>query len=150
MKKNLRIIYLLIFLSVIFMQAQQGLAVDDKSDKTDAKSSAKIAVAAVGDSVTSKISDKTGRAPYFLIFDCSGAFIKAIKNTAQGQRGGASSSVTALLKKESVKTLIAVKFGAKMEKNLKAAGIEYLEHSGIAKEVVDTIIKSKRSKDVQK
>jgi predicted Fe-Mo cluster-binding NifX family protein len=150
MKKNLRIVYLLLFLSAFFMHTLQGLAVDDNSDKDDAKSSAKIAVAVVGDSDTSKISDKTGRAPYFLIFDCSGSFIKAIKNPAQDQRGGVSSSVIALLKKESVKTLIAVKFGAKMENNLKAAGIEYRQHSGIAKEVVETVIKSKRSKDAQK
>lgn len=150
MKKNFRIVYLLLFLSAFFMHTLQGLAVDDNSDKDDAKSSAKIAVAVVSDSDTSKISDKTGRAPYFLIFDCSGAFIKAIKNPAQDQRGGVSSSVIALLKKESVKTLIAVKFGAKMENNLKAAGIEYRQHSGIAKEVVETIIKSKRSKDAHK
>jgi len=151
MKKNFRIVYLLLFLSAFFMHTLQGLAVNDNPDKGDAKSSAKIAVAVVGDSDTSKISDKTGRAPYFLIFEyCNGSFIKAIKNPAQDQRGGVSSSVIALLKKESVKTLIAVKFGAKMENNLKAAGIEYLEHSGIAKEVVETIIKSKRSKDAHK
>jgi len=90
-----------------------------------------------------------GRAAYFLIFDCNGEFIKSIKNPAQNQKGGASSSVTALLKKESVKTLIAVKFGAKTETNLKAAGIEYRAHSGTARKVVDTILNSKRSKDAK-
>ena len=137
MKKNLRIVYLVLFLSMIFMQ-QQGFA---GTNKYDAKSPDKIAVAAETGTESSKISDKTGRAPFFLIFDDSGAFIKAIKNPAQYQQGGASSRVTTLLKKESVKTLIAVKFGAKMENNLKAAGIEYLKHSGTAKEVVESIIK---------
>ncbi len=137
MKKNLRIVYLVLFLSMIFMQ-QQGFA---EKNKDDAKSPDKIAVAAESGTESSKISDKTGRAPFFLIFDDSGAFIKAIKNPAQYQQGGASSRVTTLLKKESVKTLIAVKFGAKMENNLKAAGIEYLQHSGTAKEVVESIIK---------
>jgi len=137
MKKNLRIVNLVLFLSMIFMQ-QQGFA---ETNKDDAKSPVKIAVAAETDTELSKISDKAGRAPFFLIFDGSGAFIKAIKNPAQYQQGGASSRVTTLLKKESVKTLIAVKFGAKMENNLKAAGIEYLEHSGTAKEVVESIIK---------
>ncbi len=120
------------------MQEQQSLA---GTIKVDAKSPDKIAVAAESGTESSKISDKAGRAPFFLIFDGSGAFIKAIKNPAQYQQGGASSRVTTLLKKESVKTLIAVKFGAKMENNLKAAGIEYLEHSGTAKEVVESIIK---------
>lgn len=147
MKKNLRIIYLVLFLSMIFMQEKQGLA---GMIKDDAKSPDKIAVAAESGTETSKISDKAGRAPFFLIFDCSGTFIKAIKNPAQYQKGGASSSVTTLLKKESVKTLIADKFGAKMENNLKAAGIEYLEHSGTAKEVVESFIKNKRSQDAHK
>ena len=147
MKKNLRIVYLVLFFSMIFMQEQQSLA---GTIKDDAKSAVNIAVAAESGTETSKISDKAGRAPFFLIFDSSGAFIKAIKNPAQYQQGGASSSVTALLKKESVKTLIAVKFGAKMENNLKAAGIKYLEHSGTAKEVVETLIKNKRNKDANK
>jgi len=129
------------------MQEQQGLA---GMIKDDAKSPVKIAVAAESGTESSKISDKAGRAPFFLIFDSRGAFIKAIKNPAQYQQGGASSSVTTLLKKESVKTLIAVKFGAKMENNLKAAGIEYLEHSGIAKEVVESLMKNKRNKDAHK
>ena len=147
MKNNLRIVFLALFLIVIFMQPKQGLAGTDKDDK---KSSAKIAVAAESATESSKISDMAGRAPFFLIFSSSGAFIKAIKNPAQYQQGGASSSVTDLLKKESVKTLIAVKFGAKMKNNLKAAGIEYREHSGTAKEVVVSLIKNKRSKDAYK
>jgi len=147
MKVNLRIVCRILFFSVIFMQAQHGLA---GTDKDDAKFQANIAVAAESGTELSKISDKASRAPYYLIFNCSGTFIKAIKNPAQGQRAGASTSVTALLKKESVKILIAVKFGAKMETNLKAAGIEYREHSGTAKEVVDTIMKNKGSKDAHK
>jgi len=147
MIKNSRIVYLVLFLGVIFMQAQQDLA---GKDKEDAKSPTKIAVAAEGSTESSKISDKAGRAPFFLIFDQNGAFIKAIKNPAQNQQGGASSSVTALLKKEGVKTLIAVKFGDKMKNNVKAAGIDYSEHSGTAREVVETIIKSKQNKNAHK
>lgn len=148
MKKNFRIVYLLLLLSVMFMQAQQGLA---GTDKKEAKvSAAFIAVAAESSNDSSQISNLAGRAPYFLIFDSDGEFIKSIKNPAQNQKGGASSSVTALLKKESVKTLIAVKFGSKMETNLKAVGIEYSEHSGSAMKVINEIIKSKRSKDAKK
>ena len=136
MKKNLKIIYLVLFCGIL-IPAQPGLSA---MDKPGAESTVNIAVAAENSTESSSISDKAGRAPYFLIFDGSGAFIKAIKNPAQYKQGGASSSVTALLKKESVKTFIAVNFGAKMKTNLKAAGIEYHEHTGIAKEVVETII----------
>jgi len=139
MKNNLRIVYLVLSLSVITIQPQQCLA---GTNKDNAKPADKIAVAAESGTKSSRISDMAGRAPFFLIFDSSGAFIKAIKNPARDQQGGASSSVTALLKKESVKTLVAAKFGAKMEKNLNAAGIGYLERSGTAKVVVETIIKN--------
>ena len=150
MKKNVRIFYLIVSISAFFMQSLQDLVADDKSINRDTQSAAVIAVSAVGDSELSEISDKAARAPYFLIFDNRGLFVKAIKNPAQNRRGGASTQVTALLKKESVKTLIAVKFGTKMENNLKSAGIQYLKHSGIAKEVVDKIINSKRNKDDNK
>jgi len=138
MKKELGIISLALCLCLICIQPQQCLA---GTNRDNAKPLDKIAVAAESDTESSKISDNAGRAPFFLIFDSKGAFIKSIKNAAQYQQGGASSSVTALLKEESVTSFIAVKFGAKMEKNLKAAGIEYLERSGSAKEVVATIIK---------
>jgi len=146
MKKNLRIIYLVLLFCGILMPAATGLSAMDKSgDET----SVNIAVAAENSTESSKISDIAGRAPFFLIFNGNGVFIKAIKNPAQNQQGGASSSVAALLKEESVKTFIAVEFGAKMENNLKAAGIEYHEHEGIVKEVVENIIKNKSNKDAQ-
>jgi predicted Fe-Mo cluster-binding NifX family protein len=150
MKKNVRIFYLIVSVSAFFTQALQGLVVDEKSTNGDTQSTNLIAVSAVGDSELSDISDKAARAPYFLIFDDSGLLIKAVKNPAQNQRGGASTHVAALLKKESVKILIAAKFGTKMQNNLKSAGIQYLKHSGIAKEVVGKIIKSKRSKNAKK
>jgi len=147
MKKNLRIVYLVLFFSALFMQAQQGLA---GTDKKETKAKAYIAIAAESGTESSKISNLAGRAPYFLIYDCSGAFIKSIKNPAQDRKGGISATVTALLKKESVKKLIAVKFGAKMETSLKAAGIEYSANSGTANKVVTDIMKNKRSEDAKK
>lgn len=150
MRKYFSIVYLVLFFSIVFVQAQSGQAVTNKSDADKSKSSAKIAVAAVGNSETSKISDKAGRAPYYLIFDCNGVFIKAIKNPAQGQRGGASSAVANLLVKESVKTVIAGRFGDKMKNILKTYKIEYHEQTGIAKKIVEAMIKNKRSKNAQK
>ena len=141
--KKLRIVFMVLF-SVILIPVQPDLSAMDQSD---AESTVKIAVAAESSTESSKISDTAGRAPFFLIFDGNGAFIKTIKNPAQYQQGGASSSVTALLKKELVKILIAVEFGAKMENNLKAAGIEYRKHTGIAKEVVETLINNMPNED---
>ena len=111
------------------------------------KSLNRIAIAADGDSVTSEISMRAGRAPYYLFFDKKGVFIKAIKNPSLMQGGGASSVVVDLLIKESVKTVIAGKFGDKMKKQLKANKIKYHERTGIINEIVETIVKNKRSKD---
>ena len=150
MKKKLSFIYQILIWSVIFALNQQSIADTKISDKVIEKTLKNIAVAAMGKSETSKISDKAGRAPYFLIFDSNGVFIKSIKNPAQRKRGGASSSVTDLLKKESVKILIADEFGNKMINNLNTTKIEYQKQAGIASEVVEKFIKNKRSKNDKK
>ena len=150
MRKNLRTFCLVLFVSAFFMQAQQGLSIKRNSDVDNSKSSNRIAVAAVGDSVTSEISKVAGRAPYYLVFDGNGVFLKSLKNPSLSQRRGASSVVVGLLKKESVKTVIAGKFGYKMKKLLETNKIEYHEHSGIAKDIVEAIVKNKRSKNEKK
>lgn len=147
MKENLRTFFLVLFLSAFFLQGKQCLSITHNSDVDNSKSSNRIAIAANGDSVTSEISIRAGRAPYYLVFNKKGVFLKAIKNPSLMQGGGASSVVVDLLVKESVKTVIAGKFGDKMKKQLKANKIKYHERTGITKEIVETIIKNKRSKD---
>ena len=150
MKEILRTFYLLLFFSTFFMQVQQCTSIKRNSDVDSLKSSNRIAIAAVGDSVTSEISKRAGRAPYYLVFDGNGVFLKSLKNPSRNRGRGASSGVVNLLIKESVKTVIAGKFGDKMKKLLETNKIEYHEHAGIAKEIVETIIKNKRSKNEQK
>ena len=147
MKEILKTFFLVLFFSAFFLQGKQCLSITSNSDVDNSKSPNKIAIAADGDSVTSEISIRAGRAPYYLIFDKKGVFLKAIKNPSLMQGGGASSVVMDLLVKESVKTVIAGKFGDKMKKQLKANKIKYHERTGITKEIVETIIKNKRSKD---
>jgi len=147
MKENLKIFFLVLFFSAFFLQGQQCLSITLNSDVDNSKSPNKIAIAADGDSVTSEISIRAGRAPYYLIFDKKGVFLKAIKNPSLMQGSGASSVVVNLLVIESVKTVIAGKFGDKMKKQLEANKINYHERTGIIKEIVDTIVKNKRSKD---
>ena len=150
MKEKLGVIFLVLFLTTFFIHVQQGLATKIYSDADTSKSSNRIAVASVGDSATSEISQRAGRAPYYLIFDEDGVFLKAIQNSAGNRRGGASSVVVGLLLKESVKTVIAGRFGNKMISQLKANKIDYHERSGVAKKTVKTFLKNKRSKDEKK
>ena len=147
MKENLNTIFLALFISFFFLHGKQCLSITYNSDVDNSKSSNRIAIAANGDSVTSEISMRAGRAPYYLIFDKKGVFLKAIKNPSLMQGGGASSVVVDLLVKESVKTVIAGEFGDKMKKQLNTNKIKYHERTGIIKEIVDTIVKNKRSKD---
>jgi len=137
---NFRPIYLILCVSTIFMSVQQCLAITDSLDIHNQKSSDRIAIVAVGDSVTSEISERAGRAPYYLIFDGNGDFIKSLKNPSQMRGRRASSGVVDLLVKESVKTVIAGKFGDKMKKLLETNKIEFHQHTGIVIEVVDELI----------
>ena len=141
MRKFLGTIYLTLFFSTFFMQVPQCLSFSRNSDEDHSQSSNIIAIAAVGDSATSEISEKAGKAPYYLFFDGNGVFLKSLKNPSHMRGRGASSGVVDLLIKESVRTVIAGKFGNKMKKLLKTNKIEFHLHTGIAKEVVDEMVK---------
>ncbi|MEE4114062.1 MAG: NifB/NifX family molybdenum-iron cluster-binding protein [Desulfobacteraceae bacterium] len=97
-----------------------------------------IALAAAGENENSEISEVAGRAPYYLIFDQNGVFVKSIKNSGQSSRRGSSSAVADLLLKESCNTVIAGQFGEKMKSRLKANQIEYHERTGRGKDVLKT------------
>ncbi|MBN2356964.1 NifB/NifX family molybdenum-iron cluster-binding protein [candidate division KSB1 bacterium] len=131
-------------------QVQQSLCLTDNSMADDTKSSDRIAVAAVGDSAHAEISMTAGRAPYYLIFDENGIFLKSIKNPAQSRGRRASAGVVDLLLKESCTTVIAGKFGNKMQNQLKANRIQYHVRKGIAVKVVQAFLKDKRSENAQK
>lgn len=136
-----KIIYLVLCVSTIVMSAQQCLAITNSLDMHNQKSSDRIAIAAVGDSATSEISERAGRAPYYLFFDGNGVFLKALKNPSQKQGRRASSGVVDLLLNESVKTVIAGKFGDKMKNLLRTNKIEFYQHTGIARKVINELIK---------
>ena len=150
MKESLRTFCLVLFFSAFFLQVQHCLSITRHSDGDSLKTLTRIAIAAVGESVTSEISKRAGRAPYYLVFDGNGVFLRSVKNPAQNRRGGASSVVVDLLLKESANTIIAGRFGDKMIRQLKSNKIEYHEGAGIAKETVEKFIKNKRSKNAQK
>ena len=100
----------------------------------------KIAVPATGAEKNSFISEETGRAAYFLIFDENGQFIAAMKNPAKNQGGGISRTVVALLSDNNVTVIIANSIGDKMAKALSASHIEVVNNTGAADDAVKTII----------
>ncbi|WP_459944591.1 NifB/NifX family molybdenum-iron cluster-binding protein, partial [Desulfocastanea catecholica] len=129
MKNKIKTFCLLLFFGALFFQVQPSLSVTLNN----------IAIAAVGDNVDSEISMTAGKAPYYLIFDANGVLVKSVKNTGQSTRRNSSSVVIDLLLEESCKTVIAGKFGEKMQHQLKANTIEYYQREGIVKNVIQTL-----------
>lgn len=105
--------------------------------------SGNIAVAASGDTAESLISAVAGRAPYFLIFDRNGVLRKSVKNPGLLHERNSSEAVIGLILKESCKTVIAGRFGVKMQTKLNENGIGSYELEGAAGEAVLTLVKKR-------
>jgi predicted Fe-Mo cluster-binding NifX family protein len=89
----------------------------------------KIAIASEGKDENSKISQRGGRAPYYLIFEDK-KIIEVIKNPFATGSGGAGFSVAYMLADKKVNLVIAGKFGGNMLPALKEKGIKFKEESG--------------------
>ncbi len=89
----------------------------------------KIAIASEGKTQKSEISEKGGRAPYYLIFE-NKKLTKAIKNPFAKGSGGAGWSVAYMLADEKINLVIAGKIGPNMETALNQKNIKSKEASG--------------------
>ncbi len=89
----------------------------------------KIAIASEGKNEDSEISQRGGRAPYYLIFEDK-KLIETIKNPFATGGGGAGFSVAYMLADKKVNLVVAGKIGGNMISALKEKGIEFREESG--------------------
>jgi len=96
----------------------------------------KIAIASEKKELNSQISEKGGRAPYYLIFEDK-KLIETIKNHFAVGGGGAGWSVAYMLAEKEIDLVIIGKAGEKMKEALKDKNIDYKE---IQNETVDEII----------
>ena len=87
------------------------------------------AIASEGKTPESQVSEKGGRAPYYLIFK-NKELIKTIKNPFATGGGGAGWGIAALLEKENIKEVYAGAFGPNMINALKQRGIKFKEVEG--------------------
>jgi len=95
----------------------------------------KIAIASEGKELDSKVSEKGGRAPYYLIFE-NKELIETIKNPFLSG-SGAGWSVAYMLAEKNVNKVISGKIGDKMESALKEKGLEFVEeHNKKIKELI--------------
>ena len=128
MRNRFKAFCVLLFFVAMFLLVQPSLSLAANN----------IAVAAAGENENSEISPVAGRAPYYLIFDENGVFVKFIENSGRSSRRDSSSAVVDLLLKESCKTVIAGQFGEKMKSRLRANRIEFYERTGTVRNVLKT------------
>jgi len=90
----------------------------------------KTAVASKGKNEEAQVSEASGRAPYFLIFE-DGKLMKTIKNPFRIGGGGAGFAVAEMLSDEKIKMIVSGQFGLNIMNALKSKGIQCKEMSGI-------------------
>ncbi len=108
-----------------------------------AETAVSIAVAANGPEQNATVSEKAGRAAYFLFFDGAGKFLAAERNPFADAQRGAGPQAAAFLADEGVTLVVAGEFGAKMEQALKSFNIKYVVNTGVAHEVVQAVLTEK-------
>ncbi len=86
----------------------------------------RVAVASEGKDESSKVSEVSGRAAYYLLFD-DGKLNKVIRNPFAVGGGGSGLSVVRMLENEDVDKVISGRFGPKMKEALESAKIGYVE-----------------------
>lgn len=84
----------------------------------------KYAIAADGDNMDSLVSDKGGRAPFYLSFEDS-KLIDSIKNPFAVGGGGAGFSVAYMLAEKNIEKLFAPELGGNMINALAERGVMY-------------------------
>jgi len=86
----------------------------------------KVAVSSESKDENSQVSQMSGRAPFYLLFD-NGKLVKVLKNPFRVGGGGAGFSVARMLADEKVEMVISGNFGGNMKSALESKGIEYRE-----------------------
>ncbi len=97
----------------------------------------KIAIASDSEKQDSKISERGGRAPYYLIFE-NKKLIETIKNPFAVGGGGAGWSVAYMLAEKQVNLVIAGRIGPNMQFALKEKNIKFKEQIGKIKDFISS------------
>ncbi len=100
----------------------------------------KIAVATIEKNVDSEVSQRAGRAPYFLVFNEKGELLEEIKNPFTVGGGGAGIAVAKMLADKGVEAVIAGSIGGNMMTALEERGLKAYQREGKAKEVLKEVL----------
>ncbi|MCD6151645.1 MAG: NifB/NifX family molybdenum-iron cluster-binding protein [Deltaproteobacteria bacterium] len=117
-----------IFLTVLAFAGQKNLK--------------RIAVAASGKTLSSAVSNRSARSPYYLIFDNTGKLIKTLDNPYRTVGRMAGPSAVDFLAQRNVDVIVAESFGFNMVNAMKNRGITYIEFRGTVKDAVKRVLES--------
>jgi predicted Fe-Mo cluster-binding NifX family protein len=99
----------------------------------------KIAITSMGDSVGSLISEKFGRAPYFIIYDTETQKSYSIKNDADKLEHGAGPNAVKKIMDEGCDVLLTGNLGGNALSAIKESGIKYFTQIDSSKKVKEVI-----------
>ncbi len=100
----------------------------------------KIAIATEEKDPKGTVSDRAGRATFYLIFDDQKKLLETIKNPFSMGGGGAGFSVAKMLADKQVATIIAGKFGPKMSGALEERNVSFISFSGSIPDALTTAL----------
>lgn len=103
----------------------------------------KIAVSATGKGLESRVDERFGRCPNFVIIEVEGKEIRGsedMENTATAQMGGAGITASQMVADKGVEAVITGNMGPRAFQVFEQLGIEVYQGSGTVKEVAEKYI----------
>lgn len=109
----------------------------------------KIAITSESKTLSSKVDDRFGRAPYFIIVDTDTLGYKVLDNIAASQTSGAGTKAAEILINEGVEALISSNLGSNAREVLKAANIPvYKAVAGDVRSNVEIFLKNGLEREI--
>jgi predicted Fe-Mo cluster-binding NifX family protein len=100
----------------------------------------KIAVTSTGKTISSRVDDRFGRCPYFLIVDTTSKTTKVIENPGQTEKNAAGIRACQMLIDEGVNAVVVKNIGHNAIVTLTGAGMDvYTVASGTVSAVVEQV-----------